>query len=97
MTLSKWCNIIKVTRGRIQMSNKGGLYKYEFYDPEVEINGLLLAKNDEDAQKKANALLYITHPDEKETLPIVEHVLDMDKFETLVVTGSVETYYDDWD
>jgi len=79
------------------MSNKGRLYKYEFYDPEVEINGLLLAKNDEDAQKKANALLYITHPDEEETLPTVEHVLDMDKFETLVVTGSVETYYDDWD
>ncbi|UNA01628.1 dihydrofolate reductase [Bacillus phage vB_BcgM] len=79
------------------MKKTGGLYKYEFYDPEVEIKGLLLAKDDEDAKNKANALLYLTHPDEEETLPIVTHVLDMDKFETLVVTGSVETYYDDWD
>ncbi|AEW47351.1 hypothetical protein BCB4_0121 [Bacillus phage B4] len=79
------------------MSNKGGLYKYEFCDPEVEINGLLLAKDDEDAKKKAYDICYISDPDTEETLPTVKHILDMDKFETLVVTGSVETYYDDWD
>lgn len=74
-----------------------GLYRYEFYDPEITLKGFLLAKDLEDAKTKANQACHITHPDTEETLPDVYHVMSKDKFETLVVTGSVETFYDDWD
>ncbi|AID50573.1 hypothetical protein [Bacillus phage CP-51] len=74
-----------------------GLFRYVFEDPEITVKGLLLAKDMEDAVAKAYKICHITHPEDEETLPEVTHIMSKDKFETLVVTGSVETFYDDWD
>ncbi|QFP93289.1 UNVERIFIED_ORG: hypothetical protein Xoosp15_24 [Xanthomonas phage Xoo-sp15] len=72
-----------------------GLFKYWFGDAEVEIEGYVLAKSEEEAKTKAREACYLSDNYEEDVE--VTHVMSKNDFEELVVTGNVRTFYDDWD
>ncbi|AIW03195.1 hypothetical protein CPT_Mater38 [Bacillus phage Mater] len=73
------------------MASKGNVYKYACSDIEVEEAGFFLAKGDADAAEVARKVALTD-----ECLEF-EKVMTIEELEQLLFTGSVQTFYDDWD